>query len=119
MTISSKALNVLLIDGDSESQWLARLRSVAVNWGHLQIVPVETWASQVTHYDVVIIDESQTLEHPQLIRSVAQRWPDCKIVIISETPEWRRARQAFQAGASDYLPSSSSAEEFNQLFSEL
>lgn len=35
--------------------------------------------------------------------------PNSTIVVLTEFPDWRQARAAFAAGASDYLPKSQNA----------
>jgi DNA-binding NtrC family response regulator len=60
-------------------------------------------------FDIIMISIDTELG-PQLIKKVKQQVPDAYIVATSQTSNWRRAREAFRSGASDFLLESTQSE---------
>lgn len=69
-------------------------------------------------YDVAIIDASGVDELPELVARMRARQPRARIVIMTASPTWKRAREAFHAGATDYLGKSLDPEEIRTQIAE-
>ena len=60
-------------------------------------------AMRQTHYDLIIIDELNVTDVVKLTHLAIKITPDVKVIVATDSTTWRRARQAFLAGASDYI----------------
>jgi DNA-binding NtrC family response regulator len=55
-------------------------------------------------FRMVILDAAALQDEvEQPVSSLRTRYPGLRIVVMTASPTWQRARSAFQAGASDYL----------------
>jgi DNA-binding response OmpR family regulator len=102
----------LLINGAHDQYWPAVLEAALAPLGILQIGLEQDAARlvQLGIYDLLIVDA--TIENVSLLigRLRAQR-PAPRIMVVTASPTWRRAREAFQAGAIDYVRKSIDTEE--------
>ena len=67
--------------------------------------------SMNNNYEIFV---GATTTAAQIAAQVARRRaenPSRRVVVRAESPDWRQARAAFVAGASDYLPKSRSSTE--------
>ncbi len=62
-------------------------------------------------YALIIIVEEAVENAISLTAHLRQQFPEARIVIASSSPTWKRSRNAFRAGAMDYLPISQGVEE--------
>jgi DNA-binding NarL/FixJ family response regulator len=108
----TRTLRALFVNGTDEDRWLAQLRSVIAGLGVLDVVRKPDAFEQIRQYryDLVVVDEGQLCESYEFISQILQVSPGTRVIVVSTLPEWRRARLAFLAGASDYLVSSISDE---------
>jgi DNA-binding NtrC family response regulator len=86
------------------------LANVLSSYGGLEVI---AW-SELKEFDLeayslvfldagILADPHQPDSLAQIITYVCQRWPQVKLVIVTTSPTWRRAREALQAGAVDYI----------------
>ena len=54
-------------------------------------------------YEVILIDGLVDEEVPELIGHIHRQQPAARLIVASSSPTWRRARDAFDAGAYDYV----------------
>ena len=96
--------NFLLI-GQADTGWPRILEKAVFPLGSLHTVPEDEAINAVAErsYDVVIIDASSVPYTAQLTHRLRVERPDTRVVVVTLSPTWRRARQALRAGASDYI----------------
>jgi DNA-binding NtrC family response regulator len=51
----------------------------------------------------ILVDPHQPDSLGQMVTLICQRWPQVKLVIVTASPTWRRAVEALQGGAVDYI----------------
>jgi DNA-binding NtrC family response regulator len=95
----------LLVGKPMDSGWTAVLERALAPLGHLHVVSEETAlsVSQPRQYDLIIIDAGATREVALLLSRLRERDPEACLVVATASPTWRRAREAFRAGAADYI----------------
>lgn len=101
--ISEKA-RFLLINGSFDPYWTQILTRALEPLGALQ-VGAERDADVLlrsTTFDLIIVDTSGVEQVPRLIERIRTEQPDARVVIMTASPTWTRAREAFLAGAIDY-----------------
>ena len=55
-------------------------------------------------FDLLVVDASGLqIELGERVGWLHGRFPDVPIIVLTNSPTWRRARAVLQAGASDYL----------------
>ncbi len=100
----------LFIHAHENQAYGKTLQYVLAPYGNLDLYPWETIKDlDLNTYTLVFLDASiladlnkpKTLE--DFISQLSSRWPDTKIIILTTSPTWRRARAALQAGAVDYI----------------
>jgi len=111
----------LLISDRKESQWSQVLARALAPLGELQVV-LEKEAVQHTlqhGYDTMIVDAAVIDDVPFLISRLRAQQPQARIVVVSASPTWERAREALLAGAMDYIHRSTSKEELVSTFENI
>lgn len=108
----------LLINGSREPYWLQVLQDALTSLGVLHI---GASADAIQHllkdeYDSIIVDATAVDDAPALVTSIRARRPSARVVVVTASPTWRRAREAFQAGAVDYIPKSMNSEDLRSVF---
>lgn len=105
--------NFLLINGIRERLWRRVLEEALAPLGTLQVGEEEDAVEVVLQqsYDVVIVDATVVKDVPLLISRFRAQQPDTRIVVATASPTWKRAREAFYAGATDYIRKSLNKEE--------
>ncbi len=104
----------LLIGGtEMQMQWSLALQQALSPLGILRIVPEEEAVRAVTQdrYDAAIIDAGAVHDAILLISRVRAQQPELRIVVATASPTWHRAREAFLAGAADYVRKSLNVEK--------
>jgi DNA-binding NtrC family response regulator len=103
----------LLINGSRDHYWHAILEAAIAPLGVLQIGMEQDTAQLVRpgSFDLLIVDAAAVENIPVLLGRLRARQPDARIIVATASPTWRRAREAFQAGASDYIRKSVDLEE--------
>jgi DNA-binding NarL/FixJ family response regulator len=108
-----KEYRFLLIGDSRDDLWRQIVKDVSASLGTLQIA-TEVDALSLTRqqeYDVIIIDAAKAENVFLLISSIRAQKPDARIVVATASPTWKRAREAFRAGATDYIRKSMNKEE--------
>ncbi len=54
-------------------------------------------------YDVVVLDFMAGQEELGALKSIMQKHPHKRVIVVSATPSWQEARAAYRLGAIDYL----------------
>jgi DNA-binding NarL/FixJ family response regulator len=103
----------LLINGRRDHCWRQVLEEALAPLGALQTGDEEEAVKLVLQqsYDLVIIDATAVKNVPLLVSRIRAQRPDGRLVVATASPTWRRAREAFQAGAADYIRKSLDREE--------
>jgi len=70
-------------------------------------------------YILIIVDAAATDDAAHLIRSLRSHQPEAPIIVFSASPTWERAREAFRAGAMDYVRKPIGREEMRMLFIDM
>jgi DNA-binding NtrC family response regulator len=103
----------LLIDGIRDHYWRQVLEEALAPLGTLQTGDEREAIKLVLQqsYDLVIVDATEVKNVPLLISRIRAQRLDARVVVATASPTWRRAREAFQAGATDYIRKSFDREE--------
>jgi len=100
------ARNLLVISNDPDSAWLQAVGDALQSLGELQVVSEQEAPVQVKakDCDLVVLDATPIGGGiAALVARLHEERPDVPIVVATTSPTWQRARQAFMAGASDYI----------------
>jgi DNA-binding NtrC family response regulator len=111
--MSEKCRQFLLIGDSCNDPWRQVIEGSVASLGTLQIA-VEFDALSLTRqqdYDVIVIDAARVTDVPLLVSCIRTQKPGARIVVATASPTWRRAREAFRAGATDYIRKSLNKEE--------
>jgi DNA-binding response OmpR family regulator len=95
----------LLINGTGDCAWHQALSDAVAPLGELcTTVYKEAMQTMMnSHYDLIIVDSLAVENVSQFVSTIRARWPETRVVVVTASPTWRRARAAFDAGASDYI----------------
>lgn len=111
---------ILLICDEKTDRWPRVAAAALAPLGQLQIVSVNealTFIQQQLHL-LIIVDAACVDDVPMLVQRIRALRPGSRVVIVTASPTWRRAREAFEAGAIDYIRKSLSQEELWVDFSD-
>ncbi len=98
-------------------EWLARILAPL---GKLEAVEVNEAMRQVKEQNgIVIVDATFVDNVDAVVSSLRTERPDTRIVVMTASPTWQRARAAFEAGAIDYLPKTMDEEEIRSTFERI
>lgn len=79
-------------------------------------VKEDVWPDTEEPYGLIFIDAT-TVDRPERwVAHLRLERPERRIVVLTASPTWQRARAAIEAGAMDYLPQTLSAEELLKAF---
>ena len=103
----------LLISTTSNDPWSKVFAEAANSLGSLQTANEKEALklASLQAYDIFVIDSAKVVNESRLITSLRVRRPYTKIVVVTVSPTWRRAREAFRAGATDYIRKSINRDE--------
>jgi len=103
----------LLISGMPLTQWNQVLQRALASLGELQIASEEQAVNMIfqNHYDVVIIDAGPVRDAVSLVSRARASRKGLRIVVVTASPTWLRAREVLLAGATDYIRKSLDEEE--------
>jgi DNA-binding NtrC family response regulator len=103
----------LLINGSTDPYWVDLLTQALQPLGTLQVGVEQDMAALLRDaaYDLVIIDTSRVEKATRLIKRIHAEQPGARIVLMTASPTWARAREAFLAGAIDYTRKSLDPDE--------
>ena len=95
----------LLIGEKTESMWPLVVEQALSSLGIFHMVLERQAVDLVAknHYDVIMLDSATVRDPVGLIATLRSQQPEVKIVVVTASPTWQRARDALQAGADDYF----------------
>lgn len=95
----------LLVSEGRDANWQDVLERAVHPLGHLEIVSADLAVNRVMQhtYKAIFVDASATDDFSLLTSRIRGQQPDARILVITAAPTWKRARDAFQAGATDYM----------------
>ena len=95
----------LIIHGNDDDRWHKVLRESLSPLGELFVKGEEDAMRLVIseRYDIAIIDSSAIKNVPLLVARIRAQRPGIQVVVATASPSWSDARNAFQAGAADYI----------------
>lgn len=67
---------------------------------------------------LIIIDATAVERAEQLVARLRSEHLERRIVVLTASPTWQRARAVFEAGAMDYLPKTLKVEELREAFQQ-
>lgn len=103
----------LLIGKLDNDPWQQIIRDASNSLGVLHIErEVDAFRRIQQHdYDVILIDAPKVEDTSLLTSSIRMQKPDARIVVATTSPTWEQAREAFRAGATNYIRRSMNKEE--------
>lgn len=95
----------LLISETDKSIWCEVLKQAVTPLGTLEIVTEKEVREHEMgkHYDPILIDAISVGKYPRLIEYIRKRWPEARPIVVTASPRWEVARDAFRTGAADYI----------------
>jgi len=98
----------LLISEQPGLVWLNTLDKALHPIGDLETLSVKEALLKVSErsYDLVILDTRDMDDPGEWVTRLREKNPGLRIMVVTGSPTWRRARQAMQAGAVDYISKS-------------
>jgi DNA-binding NarL/FixJ family response regulator len=112
---------MLLISNPQERHWQCLVKEVLSPLGELEITGEKDWQEHIRRqsYTLIIIDASLAINPVYIVRQLRISQPAAKIVVMTDAPTWKQARELFYAGAADYLLKLSSPQELLAAFREV
>jgi DNA-binding NtrC family response regulator len=108
----------LVCDKENLSYWKPMVGKIQTAMGPVEIV-LEDQATEkglTKKCDLVVFDVSEVANLPSLIDSIREYQPECRILIVTAAPTWKKAREALRHGATDYIRKPSNSEEMITAF---
>lgn len=95
----------LLVSADHDIYWQEVLTEALSTLGTLQVATErEAVEAIIAHnYRAIILDAGMVENFALLTSRICAQWPEARVIVITTSLTWKRARDAFQAGAVDYL----------------
>ena len=113
-------MHFILFKRQADSAWTVFLEKTLAPLGEIVTVDdKEMMELQDEPGDVLIIDASTETEVEATVTRLRNQRPERRIVVMTASPTWARARAAFEAGAIDYLPKSLSGPELFAAIDEI
>ena len=111
-------MRFLLIDGTEDNDCHTSLAKALTVLGTVLVAgaSAEIPPEADTLDSIIIVDATHIAEVETLVARLRVQRPVRKIVVMTASPTWQRARAAFEAGAIDYLPKTWSPEELHEAF---
>jgi len=97
---------VMVVTNYPDSSWLTMVVEALTMVAQVTAVPEEGVATAVqkTRYDLFLIDTSNINgDVVTLVKEIHQLFTTLPVVVFTTSPTWRRARELFLAGATDYV----------------
>ena len=103
MNLTSNAF--LLVGEEADTHWTLTLRKALAPLGDLHVVPEEGAVQAVLEgrYRIIVVDAGAVEDVATLTFWLRSSQPEAHVVVATASPTWRRAREALQVGASDYV----------------
>lgn len=103
--VMTRVYQILLIGESQHDPWQSVLEEVSADLGCLEVTH-ETGTTrriQAKVYDIIVIDATVVENIPDLMRIIKAQNTKAQIVVATASPVWEKAREAFRAGAADYI----------------
>jgi DNA-binding NtrC family response regulator len=111
---------LFITTGVADSQWIAVLERAVAPLGELNVIKMDDAMQQIhEEYGIVMVDATVVENVEEYVSRLRTENPESRIVVMTASPTWTRARAAYQAGAIDYLPKTLSEEELRRNFKEI
>lgn len=97
-------LRILLVENSGADYWRKLVSQASAELADVDVTNLQDYLRmlEAEPYDYVILDA--TLDGlNDLIRSVLHINVGARVLVITTSPTWQRAREAFRAGATDYV----------------
>lgn len=109
---------MLLISSPQERHWHRLVKEALSPLGELDITSEKDWQEHIRRqsYALIIIDASLAINPVYIVRQLRISQPEARIVVMTDAPSWKQARELFYAGAADYLLKLSSPQELLAAF---
>ena len=113
-------MRFLLLNGAEDSRWRIILAEALEPLGPLSVVQASQGLPPGEGLDcIIIVDATGVEEVEKLVSSLRTEGPERRIVVMTASPTWTRARAAFEAGAIDYLPKTLPPEMLRGAFEQI
>lgn len=108
--------NFLFVCDHPRPAWLALLRSALGPLGSVEVSSEKAAPQQIAkdRYDLIILDTLEVNDPGEIVTHLRTGRPDAKILVLSSSPTWLRARHALLAGAVDYGLKTNQIEELRK-----
>ena len=105
----------LLISDSIDYHWRDILEEILTPLGRLEVVSEQMVVECLSERGcrAVIIDAGAVDNFALLTSRLRAHYPDTRIIIVTASPSWKFAREAFRAGATDYLRKSVNRQELS------
>lgn len=103
----NKELEFLMI-GSNEGYWYEVLQDALQPLGTVKAVTQENAAAAVEtqSYALIIVDATNVDQVPELVTRLRRVRSGTRIIVVTASPTWTRARTILRAGALDYVAKS-------------
>lgn len=106
----------LYVTNNHTASWSAVLDQAITPLGTLEISSSSGLCEQDLHHVAILfVDASYVPDIVSFIRGAHQLCPNLPIIVVTASPTWKRAREAMQAGATDYIRKSSDVAELHRI----
>lgn len=107
----------LLVGDTDDDPWRQIIEEASRDLGSLDTVnEMETdCLIKQLDYDLIIIDAARVRNAFSLVSSIRDQRPGSRIVVATASPTWRRAREAFRVGATDYFRKSMNSKQIKSV----
>ena len=95
--------SLLLYVGQANPIWGKTLDNASKKLGSLKTVKPADLKHEALIHDLYILDDAHISNIPLLIQKIRKRQTSARIIVVSDNLSWRKARDAFRAGAIDYI----------------
>jgi DNA-binding NtrC family response regulator len=111
----------LLVGTREESPSFDNLWKALTSLGKVEVYLPKEALQQIANsqYEIVLVDAGVLDNHLLLISEIRAVQPNTRILVLTASPTWRRAREALKAGAIDYLSKSLDAQEYFNVFRDV
>jgi DNA-binding NarL/FixJ family response regulator len=110
---------VLAVSNELDSSWLRAVRRALRAWATLEVITEQDALNcrQTESADLMIVDAAGIDgDAAQVVKCALAGCPQTPIVVATLAPDWQPAREAFLAGASDYVQKSLDPEVIRKSF---
>lgn len=111
----------LVISNREEFPSFANVLNALTALGEVEILPRKEALERipVSDYDMVLIDATILDPEMLLLSQIRMQQPLTRLLVLTASPTWRRARDVLKAGAMDYLSKSLTEKEYLDTFLEI